>query len=47
MPNRGAASNGGGPFWLQSARLVTAVVEIGSFGQARQEYTRHDLETSH
>ena len=36
-PNRGAtqpimASNGGGPSRLQSARLVAAVAELGSFG---------------
>ena len=31
---------------LQSTRPVGRVIELGSFGQARQEYTRHDLKTA-
>ena len=34
-PNLCAAANGGGPSWLQSARLVAAVAELGSFGKTR------------
>ena len=30
-----AAANGGGPSWLQSARLVAAVAELGSLGGMR------------
>ena len=33
-PNTQAAANGGGPSRLQSARLVAAVGELGSFGRA-------------
>jgi hypothetical protein len=32
---------------LKSVRLMAAVAEHGSFGEARQEYTRHDLESFH
>ena len=31
-PNLCAAANGGGPSWLQSARLVAVVAELGSLG---------------
>ena len=42
-----AESSGSGPSRLQLARLVAAVVEVESLGQARQKYTQHDLESPH
>jgi len=46
-PNHAQRLTAAGRRGLQSARPVAAVAELGSFGQARQEYTRHDLESSH
>jgi hypothetical protein len=39
-----AAANGGGPSQLQSARLVAAVAELGSFGAFNADLANNFLE---